>query len=58
MPYSHSHGFGSVAKVVVTATSTTVSDVVGMTGTEAGHRVQNAAMKLQWYGLQYFPFLI
>ena len=51
MPYSHGHGLGSVAKVVVTATNATVSDVVGMTGTEAGHRVQNATMKVQWYGL-------
>ena len=45
----HSHNLDSAAEMVTTAASVTVSNVV--VGTEAGLSVQNAAMKLQWYGL-------
>ncbi|KAI0271243.1 hypothetical protein BGY98DRAFT_1189635 [Russula aff. rugulosa BPL654] len=41
------HSSGSVAEMVVTAVSTTVSNVVGMADTEAGLSVQTAAMKVQ-----------
>ncbi|KAI0268959.1 hypothetical protein BGY98DRAFT_1101368 [Russula aff. rugulosa BPL654] len=41
------HSSGSVAEMVVTAVSTTVSNVVGMPDTEAGLSVQTAAMKVQ-----------
>jgi hypothetical protein len=48
LPYSHSHSLDSVAEMVATAASATVSNVVGMIGTEAGLSVQTAAMKVQW----------
>ena len=51
MPYPHSHSLDSVAEMV------TVSNVVGMIGTEAGLSVQVAAMKVQWYGLLPSPRL-
>jgi len=47
LSYSHSHSLDSVAGMVATA-SATVSNVVGMIGTEAGLSVQTAAMKVQW----------
>jgi hypothetical protein len=56
IPYPHSHSLDSVAEMVATAASATVSNVVGMIGTEAGLSVQNAAMKVQWYAL--LPYLI
>ena len=40
---------GGVAGMVASAASATVSNVVGMMGSEAGLSVQNSAMKLQWY---------
>jgi hypothetical protein len=46
--HSH-HSLDSVAEMVVTAASVTVSNLVGMVGTEAGLSVQTAAMKMQWY---------
>ena len=48
LPYSHSHSLDTVAEMVATAASATVSNVVGMMGTEAGLSVQSAAMKVQW----------
>jgi hypothetical protein len=48
LSYSHSHSLDSVAEMVATAASATVSNVVGMIGTEAGLSVQSAAMKVQW----------
>ena len=42
------HSLDSVAEMVATAASATVSNVVGMIGTEAGLSVQTAAMKVQW----------
>jgi len=57
IPYSHSHSLDSVAVVVATAASVTVSNVVGMMGTEAGLSMQNAAMKVQWYALLPSPYL-
>lgn len=45
--HSH-HSLDSVAEMVATAASATVSNVVGMIGTEAGLSVQTAAMKVQW----------
>jgi hypothetical protein len=48
LSYSHSHSLDSVAEMVATAASATVSNVVGMIGTEAGLSVQTAAMKVQW----------
>ena len=50
MPYSHGHSLDSVMEMVPTAAGTTASDVVGMMGTVASSWVQNAAMKVQWYG--------
>jgi hypothetical protein len=44
----HSHSLDSVAGMVATAASATVSNVVGMMGAEAGLSVQTAAMKVQW----------
>ena len=40
---------GGVAGLVANAASATVSNVVGMMGSEAGLSVQSSAMKLQWY---------
>ena len=57
IPYSHSHSLDSVAEMVATAASATVSNVVGMTGTEAGLSVQNAGMEVQWYALLSSPNL-
>jgi hypothetical protein len=48
LPHSSSHSLDSVAGMVATAASATVSNVVGMMGTEAGLSVQSAAMKVQW----------
>ncbi len=46
-PRLHSpHSLDTVAETMVTAASATVSNVVGMIGTEAGLRVQTAAMKV------------
>ena len=42
------HSLDSVAEMVATAASATVSNVVGMIGTEAGLSVQTATMKVQW----------
>ena len=39
---------GGVAGMVANAASATVSNVVGMIGSEAGLSVQGSAMKLQW----------
>lgn len=39
---------GSVAGMVATAASATVSGVVGMMGSGAGLSLQGSAMKLQW----------
>ena len=48
-PHLHSHhSLDSVAEMVATAASATVSNVVGMMGSEAGLSVQTAAMKVQW----------
>ena len=49
LPHLHSHSLDSVAGMVATAASATMSNVVGMIGTEAGLSVQTAAMKVQWY---------
>jgi hypothetical protein len=46
--HSH-HSLDSAAEMVATAASVTVSNLVGMVGTEAGLSVQTAAMKVQWY---------
>ncbi len=46
--YSHSHSLDSIAEMVVTAASVTMSNVMGMVGTEAGLSVQSAVMKVQW----------
>jgi hypothetical protein len=46
--HSH-HSLDSVAEMVATAASATMSNVVGMIGTEAGLSVQTATMKVQWY---------
>ncbi|KAI0300723.1 hypothetical protein B0F90DRAFT_1722805 [Multifurca ochricompacta] len=43
----HGHSLDSVAGMVATAASATVSNVVGMIGSEAGLSVQGAAMKVQ-----------
>ena len=51
LPHSSSHSLDSVAGMVATAASATVSNVVGMMGTEAGLSVQGAAMKVQWWAL-------
>jgi len=48
LPHGHGHSLDSVAGMVATAASATVSNVVGMIGTEAGLSVQSAAMKVQW----------
>jgi hypothetical protein len=53
LPHSGSHSLDSVAGMVATAASATVSNVVGMMGTEAGLSVQSAAMKVQWYALRH-----
>jgi hypothetical protein len=50
LPHS-SHSLDSVAGMVATAASATMSNVVGMIGTEAGLSVQSAAMKVQWCAL-------
>jgi hypothetical protein len=42
------HSVDSVAEMVATAASATMSNVVGMIGTEAGLSVQTASMKVQW----------
>ena len=42
------HSLDSVAEMVATAASATVSNIVGMIGTEAGLSVQTATMKVQW----------
>ena len=42
------HSLDSVAEMVATAASATMSNVVGMIGTEAGLSVQTATMKVQW----------
>ncbi len=48
-PHLHSHhSLDTVAEMVATAASATVSNVVGMIGTEAGLSVQTATMKVQW----------
>jgi hypothetical protein len=47
--YLHSHhSLDSVAEMVARAASATVSNVVGMIGTEAGLSGQTATMKVQW----------
>src|SRR6267142_873915 len=46
LPYSHSHSLVSVAEMVATAASPTVSSVVGIIGTGTGLSVQSAAMKV------------
>ncbi|KAH9013194.1 hypothetical protein EDB84DRAFT_1533406 [Lactarius hengduanensis] len=46
LPHS-SHSLDSVAGMVATAASATMSNVVGMIGAEAGLSVQSAAMKVQ-----------
>ncbi|KAH8990427.1 hypothetical protein EDB86DRAFT_3244911 [Lactarius hatsudake] len=46
LPHS-SHSLDSAAGMVATAASATMSNVVGMIGTEAGLSVQSAAMKVQ-----------
>jgi hypothetical protein len=46
--YWHSHSLDSVTEMVATAASATVSNVVGMMGTEAGLSMQTAVMKVQW----------
>jgi hypothetical protein len=51
MPYSCSHSLYSASEVVATTASANVSDVVEMIRIKAGLRIQNAAMKVQWYGL-------
>ena len=67
---SHFHGrhnLGSVTEMVAMVVSGTVSNVVGMIGTEARLRVQTAAMKVQWcvspidvlpMGCQPSPFIV
>ncbi|KAI9452204.1 hypothetical protein F5148DRAFT_1237059 [Russula earlei] len=42
------HSLDSVAGMMATAASATVSNVVGMIGSEAGLSLQSAAMKVQW----------
>jgi hypothetical protein len=42
------HSLDSVAEMVATAASATVSNVVGMIGSEAGLSVQTSTMKVQW----------
>jgi len=63
--HSH-HGLDSITEMVATDASATVSNVVGMIGTEAGLSVQIAARKVQWCvspinvlqtGCQLFPTL-
>lgn len=49
LPHLHSHSLDSVAGMMATAASATVSNVVGMMGAEAGLSVQTAAMKVQWW---------
>ena len=48
---SGSYGFdvGTVAGLVASAASVTMTNVVGMIGTEHGLDVTNSAMKLQWF---------
>ena len=48
LPHPSSHSLDSVAEMVATAASATMSNVVGMIGAEAGLSVQSAAMKVQW----------
>ena len=48
---------GGVAGMVASAASATVSNVVGMMGSEAGLSAQNSAMKLQWL-VRYSCFLL
>jgi hypothetical protein len=43
-----SHSLDGVAKVVVMAASATVSNIVGMIGSETGPSMQTATMKVQW----------
>jgi hypothetical protein len=69
-PRSHFHGrhsSGSVTEMVAMVVSGTVSNVVGMIGTEARLRVQTAAIEVQWCvspidvlptGCQPFPFIV
>ena len=45
--YSH-HSSDCIAEMVMRAASATVSNIVGMIGTEAGLGVQTARMKVQW----------
>ena len=45
--YSRRHSLDSVVAMVATATRATVSDAIGMIGTESGLIVQSAAMKVQ-----------
>src|SRR6266576_405571 len=63
--HSH-HSLDSVTEMVATDASATVSNVVGMIGTEAGLSVQISARKVQWcvspinvlqIGCQLFPTL-
>lgn len=44
---------GGMAGMMASAASATVSNVVGMMGSEAGLSVQSSAMKLQWYVLHF-----
>jgi len=57
--YSRNHSLNSIAEMVATAASATVSNVVSMIGTEAGLRIQSAASatKVQRCGLLLSPYL-
>jgi len=57
MLYSHNHSLDSIAEMVATTAGATVSNVVGMIGTEEGLSMRNAAMKVPWYGLLLSPLL-
>ena len=46
--FTANHSSGSVAEMVAMVVSGTVSNVVGLNGTEARMSVQTAAMKVQW----------
>ena len=45
---THALDVAGVAGIVANAASATMSNVVGMMGSEAGLSVQSSAMKLQW----------
>ena len=55
MAYPHSHSWDSFAGIVTTAASAAVSKVIGMTRTDAGLSVKNAAMKVQLQWSVLFP---